>query len=263
MTEESIKKHIPELEEMQQIAYWLAYRGWSEANGGNISFRIESTNEVVKDLKPGNPIPLPVDFPGLVGSYFCVTGTGTRMRDISRKLTGHIGIIQLVDPFHFVPLWGNPKPTSELPSHLAIHEVLKQEREEITAIVHTHPTNCVALTHIPEFAEEKVLNESILKMQHETKIFLPDEIAVLSYYIPGSIELGRASAQKLKNHRVLFWDKHGIVAIGKTLSQALDLIEVVEKAADIYWTVIQSGQKPMGLTDEQIELTLKALNIKV
>jgi rhamnulose-1-phosphate aldolase len=54
------------------------------------------------------------------------------------------------------------------------------------------------------------------------------------------------------------WDKHGVIASGKTLAQALDRIEIVEKAAAIYLLLKSAGLEPEGLSDEQIAATLRA-----
>lgn len=52
-----------------------------------------------------------------------------------------------------------------------------------------------------------------------------------------------------------------MVAIGETMLRALDWIEILEKAAQICWLVVSSGQQPVGLTDQQIEAMLKAYGL--
>ncbi len=262
LEEEQAKKLLPELEEIRQIAYWLADRGWSEANGGNISLRLKEVPEEIDDLVPSEPRPLPMAFNELKGHCFVITGTGCRMRDTAGALEPNLGIVRITeDAEHYECLWGNDRPTSELPSHLAIQQVFVRERPELTSIVHTHPVSCIALTHLPDLQGEEKLNDMLFRMQHETKIFLHDGIAVLDYFVPGSIELGLASAEKLKKHRVLFWDKHGTLAVGENPAQALDLLEVTVKAADIFWKVYGAGKTPVGLTDDQMHGTLKAFGL--
>ena len=67
--------------------------------------------------------------------------------------------------------------------------------------------------------------------------------------------MAKASKEKLKKYRLALWDKHGVIACGKSLNQALDRIEVVEKAAAIYLQLKSLGIEPEGLSDEQIALT--------
>lgn len=262
MNDNEMKRLIPAVADLQDIAFWLADRGWSEANGGNISYRMSEVPGEIRALKPSAPIRLPMNFSDLKGYYFVITGTGCRMRDTARALEPNIGILRVTeDGEHYECLWGNDRPTSELPSHLAIQQVFVRERPELTSIVHTHPVSCVALTHLEDLKGEEKLNDVLFRMQHETKVFLHDGIAMLDYFVPGSIELGLASAEKLKNHRVLFWDKHGTMAVGENLPQALDLLEVTVKAADIFWQVYGAGKKPEGLTDDQIRQTLEAFGL--
>lgn len=66
-----------------------------------------------------------------------------------------------------------------------------------------------------------------------------------------------ATAEVLRTCRATLWAKHGVVAIGETMSQALDWIEILEKAAPIDWLVASGGQQPVGLTDQQIEAMLQ------
>ena len=257
MRETEMKDLVPELGELQQIAYWLAHRGWSEANGGNVSVRLTDVPDVVRALPDGPPLPLLLAFPELAGTYYLVTGTGKRMRDTMLALEPHVGLIRILPGGQsYASLWGVPRVTSEFPAHSAIHRMCLAERPGFTAIVHTHPVSLVALTHVPAFADADVLNDVLFRMQHETRIFLPERLGLVPYQVPGSIELGLASAEALRTHKIISWDKHGVVAIGRSLSQALDWIEVLEKAAAIYWTVVQGGMQPVGLTDAQIQATL-------
>jgi len=257
MREAELRNLVPELDEFQHIAYWLAHRGWSEANGGNVSVRLVNVPDEVRALPAGPPVTMPLVFPALADTYYLVTGTGKRMRDIMHALEPNIGLIRILPGGRtYASLWGVARVTSEFAAHSAIHHMLLTERPGFTAIVHTHPVTLVALTHVPAFADADALNDVLFRMQHETRIFLPERLGLVPYQVPGSIELGLASAEALRTHKIITWDKHGIVAIGRTLSQALDWIEVLEKAAAIYWTVTQSGVQPRGLTDAQIQATL-------
>ncbi|MBU1878837.1 MAG: rhamnulose-1-phosphate aldolase [Chloroflexi bacterium] len=258
MQEAQISALVPELTEFQRIAYWLAHRGWSEANGGNVSVRLERVPDEVRALPAvGPPVPMTLAFPALADTYYLVTGTGKRMRDIMHALEPNVGLIRVQPGGQaYESLWGAAPVTSEFPAHSAIHHMCLAERPAFTAIVHTHPVALVALTHVPALADATVLNDVLWRMQHETRIFLPEGLGLVPYQVPGSVELGLASAEALRTHKIISWDKHGIVAIGRSLSQALDWIEVLEKAAAIYWAVVHSGAQPVGLTDEQMQATL-------
>jgi rhamnulose-1-phosphate aldolase len=257
-----VESLIPELKELQRVAYWLAQRFWSEANAGNISVRLTDLSEDIALQEGGPPIRMPIAFPELSGEHFLVKGTGKRMRDIIHDLAGNIGLIHILPGGEaYTCLWGVSKVTSEFPAHSAIHQMLLAERPDHTAIVHTHPPGLIALTHLAQFRDAEALSDVLFRMHPETSYFLFKQLAYLPYMVPGSVELGRATAEVLRSCKITLWDKHGVVAIGETMSRALDWIEILEKAAQVYWLVASSGQQPVGLTDQQIEAMLKAYGL--
>jgi rhamnulose-1-phosphate aldolase len=253
-----VESQIPELKELQRVAYWLAQRGWSEANAGNISVRLTDLPSDIARREGCPPVQMPLAFPELSGQHFLVTGTGKRMRDIIHDLEGNIGLIRILPGGEaYTCLWGVPRVTSEFPAHTAIHQMLLAERPDHRAIVHTHPPGLAALTHLAQFRDAEALSNVLFRMHPETNYFLHKQLAYLPYRVPGSVELGRATAEVLRTCKATLWDKHGVVAVGETMSRALDWIEILEKAAQIYWLVASSGQQPVGLTDQQIEALLK------
>jgi len=83
-------------------------------------------------------------------------------------------------------------------------------------------------------------------------------LGLIPYAVTGSKELAKASREKLKKYRLALWDKHGVIASGRTLDEALDRVEMVEKAAALYLLLKSSGTEPAGLSDEQVTATLRA-----
>lgn len=249
---------IPELKEIEHICGWLARWRWSEASGGNLSVRLDSVPAEIEKLPAGPGQSLPLAVPNLANHYILVSGRGTRARDIATSAAAGIGLYRLLPGGNeYVWLWGHNRPTSELPSHLAIHQTLLQVRPEHRAIVHTHPPNLIALTHLPEFQEGNRLSDVLFRMQSEARLLLPEGLAHLPYHLPGSLELGLASAQAVRRHFVVLWHMHGALATGESLSKAVDHLEIVDKAATIYWTVTGAGRKPIGMSDEDIRTSLE------
>ncbi len=123
-------------------------------------------------------------------------------------------------------------------------------------MLHCHPLNLIALSHV--FDSEKEMNDRLFRMHHETRLFVPEMLGLIPYAVTGSKDLAKASKEKLKKHRLAFWDKHGVIASGKTLDQALDRVEMVEKAAALYLLLKGAGLEPEGLSDEQVAATLSA-----
>ncbi len=245
-----------------RIAGWIYSKGWAEANAGNISVRVDRTDDIPIDPQ-GPPRELPFPMRELDGARFLISGTGRRMREAAETPDQYVGLIRIVDGgTRYRLLWGAGPATSELPAHLGIHAMAARARPRIRAVIHTHPTDIIALSHLPDLQDEKALNDILFRLHPETRVHLPGRIARIPYNIPGSAELGLATAAALRFHDVVLWCLHGVVAVADRLDRALDRIEVLEKAAAIYIRARSTGARPVGMTDEQIEATLAAFGIE-
>jgi rhamnulose-1-phosphate aldolase len=71
-------------------------------------------------------------------------------------------------------------------------------------------------------------------MHTETAFFIPEGVGYVGMEIPGSQELAKATLKSLKNHKVVVWEKHGCLAVGKDVHDAFDRIDLMAKAARIY-----------------------------
>ena len=69
--------------------------------------------------------------------------------------------------------------------------------------------------------------------------------------ICGTEEIGKATAEKMNNHRLVVWTNHGIYGAGKNLDEAFGLIETVEKTAQIYMLTL--GRVVNVIPDEIIK----------
>lgn len=65
-------------------------------------------------------------------------------------------------------------------------------------------------------------------------VVFPEGVGVLPWMLCGTTEIGVATANKMKEFRLVVWAMHGIYGAGKTLDETFGLIETVEKAAQIY-----------------------------
>lgn len=62
----------------------------------------------------------------------------------------------------------------------------------------------------------------------------PDGVGILPWMVCGTSEIGLATAEKMKEYRIVIWTNHGIYGAGKDLDETFGLIETVEKTAQIY-----------------------------
>jgi L-fuculose-phosphate aldolase len=111
-------------------------------------------------------------------------------------------------------------PSSDLRIHGAIHAA----RPDVGAIVHAHLPAAMALTLAGESPDPSALPE--------TALFVP-RLPYLSVGVPGSEELAERIAAALVEPPdplpgAVLLERHGAVAVGSDLDQALDRLELVE-----------------------------------
>ena len=68
----------------------------------------------------------------------------------------------------------------------------------------------------------------------ECRIIVPKGVGIVPYEIPGTIQLAHATIEQLAKHDVVFWEKHGILAVGEDLIECFDAIDTLSKSAQIY-----------------------------
>jgi rhamnulose-1-phosphate aldolase len=97
-------------------------------------------------------------------------------------------------------------------------------------------------------------------MMTECMIVFPEGVGVLPWMICGNDEIGRATAEKMENYRLCVWAQHGIFAAGRSLDEALGLIEAAEKGAEIYLKVMNS-KILQSIEDEELRALGEAFGL--
>lgn len=246
-----------EVEKVAEVAGYLWQKGWAERNGGNITVNItEFVDDEIKALPAISEVyPIGMELPHLKGCYFYCKGTNMRMRDLARRPMENGSIIRILDDCaSYVIIADNPvKPTSELPSHLSVHNYLLAKGSPYRASVHTHPIDLVAMTHTKKFMEKDVATRLLWSMIPETKAFCPRGLGMVPYLMPGGVELGEATIRTIDDdYDVVMWEKHGVFAVDVDVMAAFDQIDVLNKAAQIYISAKCMGFEPDGMSDEQM-----------
>lgn len=213
--------------------------GWDERNGGNISYLLKE-DKLKEYLDLNNvirQIPLNFDAKELVGKYFLVTGTGKYFKNIENDPENNLGIIRInEDGINADLLWGyknDGKFTSELPAHLMSHIARLQIDPDNRVVMHAHPTNTLAMTYVLPL-DDKTFTKELWQMETECIVVFPEGVGVLPWMLCGTPEIGVATADKMKEYRIVIWAQHGIYGAGKDLDETFGLIETVEKAAEVY-----------------------------
>lgn len=254
-----------EIEKVAEVAGYLWQNGWAERNGGNITVNItEWADDAMQRLPPISDIkPIGTTLPSLRGCYFFCKGTGKRMRDLARRPMENGSIIRILDDCaSYVIIADHPvQPTSELPSHLAVHNRLIEQQSPYKATIHTHPIEIVAMSHNRQFLGKDVLTRLLWSMIPETKAFCPLGLGIVPYALPGSNALAEATLNELESYDVVLWEKHGVFAKGLDVLDAFDQIDVLSKSAKIYLDCRAMGFEPEGMSSAQMQEMTRAFNL--
>ena len=255
-----------EVEKIAEVAGMLWQKGWAERNGGNITVNItEFIDDGIRALPPiGGVRPIGKELPRLKGCYFYCKGTGRRMRDLARHPMENGSVIRILDDCaSYVIIADRPvAPTSELPSHLSVHDYLLEKGSPYRASLHTHPIELVALTHNRKWMEKDVATRMLWSMIPETKAFCPRGLGMVPYMLPGSVELADATIRTLdEDYDVVMWEKHGVFAVDTDIMSAFDQVDVLNKSALIYIAARNMGFTPDGMTDGQMREISEAFGL--
>lgn len=256
---------------MAEVAGYLWQKGWAERNGGNIVINITHiADKLWHSLPPmmENPtfenadgtvqrgIPIGSRLPHLKGCLFLCKGTNRRMRDLAGYPLHNAAIIRILDDCEHYAIIGPHyvKPTSELPSHLSVHNYLIAKGSPYKATLHTHPIELVAMTHNRAFLQKDVLTKLLWSMIPETRAFCPRGLGIVPYMLPSSVELADATIQTIDDgYDVVMWEKHGVFAVDTDIMSAFDQVDVLNKAAQIYISSRNMGFEPEGMSGAQMQ----------
>jgi len=250
-----------EIDKVAEVAGYLWQKGWAERNGGNITINItEWIDEQIRALPAiSEKRAIGKTLPHLKDCWFYCKGTQKRMRDLAHDPMGNGSIIRITPDYaHYEIVADAPvAPTSELPSHLAVHDYLLAKGSPYRASLHTHPIELVALTHSKKWMEKDVATHMLWSMIPETKAFCPRGLGMVPYMLPSSVELAEATIKAIDDdYDVVMWEKHGVFAVDTDITSAFDQVDVLNKAAQIYIAARNMGFVPDGMSDAQMrELT--------
>lgn len=269
----SIQEPYPELDELLsdigKAGQRLSEIDASEGAAGNISVYVGWPIEPRRHFPREQHLQLPVPAPNLVGATFLVSGSGCRLRDILEDPVSNLGVV-VVNPdaetarLYTVHRPAFQRPTSEFNSHIAVHQdQIKLTGTNFHAVVHAQPQHITYLSHIPKYQSQETLNRHLLRWQPELIVNLPRGLGVLPFEVPGSDALMAGTLEKLREHRVVIWCKHGLIARSEESTlKASDRIEYVETAAKYEVLNLANGEMAEGLSPEEIRTIAATFGIE-
>ena len=240
----------------------------SEGAAGNISLAIGWQLEVRRRFPFEKEFSLPEPIPALIGKQVLVTGSGRRLRDIHLDPVANLGVVAIAEDGQRAHLYTSPnclfeRVTSEFNSHLAVHaDQIARTGTNFHALIHAQPPHLVYLSHIPAYHDQDMLNRHLLRWEPETIVELPEGVGVIPFLLPGSLSLMQANVTQLREHQLVLWSKHGVMArSAHSVTRAADLIEYVETAARYEYMNLVAGSRAEGLTQDELHAIVQAFHI--
>lgn len=141
-------------------------------------------------------------------------------------------------------------PSSESPLHQLVYEA----RSDVSAIVHTHSGFATTLA---------ILGTPIPAVHYMIATLETTEVAVAPYATYGTEALARSVRDAFAGPaRAILLANHGMLAVGKTLEQAADAAECLERLAEFYYRARILGT-PNILTSTQMAEVFEKYHAKV
>ena len=137
---------------------------------------------------------------------------------------------------------GTGVPSGEIHIHKAVY----QHQSSARAVVHAHPTHCVALSLAGISLEEPIIPELVATM---------GSIPTVPYATPQSEALAKVIAASLrKDIKALILERHGSITMGDNVFEAFDRLDMIEHAACIIWKAKTLSDAPIPrLSSEEIQ----------
>ena len=137
---------------------------------------------------------------------------------------------------------GAGKPSVELPLHLAVYRA----RPDVDAIIHAHPIYATVLS---------VLRLDLEPIVEELALYVGGSVRVADYAPSGTPELAENVLRALGDRNAAILANHGVLACGNDVDEALNVLECVESAAQIYLFSRLVGE-PTKLPREVVDLEM-------
>ena len=210
----SEKKNLTEHElrrDLVRFSKWLSRLGFTPGTSGNLSVRLDDQRLLVTPTGASKYLLTPTDM-------------------VVVDLQGH-------------QLAGARKVTSEVSMHLAVY----QHREDVAAVIHSHPPIATAFACAGRALDEMYCQEAVMTL---------GVVPLARYATTGTEEVADSIIPLIPGHEAILMANHGVVSYGKTLLEAFLKMETVEHLAHIGLIAHQLGSAQPLRTDQVEQLRL-------
>lgn len=257
------------LRQIGTVGKRLSEIGAAEGAAGNISVCVRGLLELGPRFQVQEIIDLPLPAPGLSGTTLIITGSGTRLREITDAPLENLACVLVQESGRTGRLLTSSertfaRPTSELASHLGVHESQMGARDvRFHTVIHSQPLHLTYLSHIPRYQDQSYLNKRLLRWQGEALISMPEGLGVLPFLLPNSAEHLEGTVRSMQEHQLIVWSRHGVLArADDSVLHGLDLTEYAEAAARYESLNLAAGEQADGLSPEQLRGLSRLWNVR-
>lgn len=150
-----------------------------------------------------------------------ITPSGTRKRFLNEDMIAVVKDGQQIA--------GSVKRSSEY----LLHEAALKARPDCNAVAHIHAPYLTAYAYCGQ--------DISLKCSTTFALVFGEKIPCLPYGEAGTVHIADGIEEAIKNHDLVLLGNHGVVAVGKTMEDAVKIIEAAEEVLKIYHITKQIG----------------------
>ncbi len=172
---------------------------------------------------------------------FLITPTGV---DSSKLTTDMMVRMNLSDNL------SEPKKKYQPSSEWQFHQAILKKYPEINAVVHTHSIFASSLS---------VLGQDIPAFHYMIAVAGGDSVRCAPYAMFGTKELSDNILEAIQDRKACLLSNHGLVAIGKDLSEAFNIAEEVEHLSRLFVEAKKIGE-PLLLSKKEMAEVLNRFN---
>jgi len=136
-------------------------------------------------------------------------------------------------------LEGELSPSSEWMMHCAVYRA----KPEATAVVHAHAPHATILA-----------NAELPFLPVSTEAAFFGNIPRIPFIMPGTRELADAIGEALGDGWAVLMMNHGLLMGGRSLRRAADMVEIVDRSAQVMLGCWAVGREPPSLPDDVVKM---------
>jgi autoinducer 2 (AI-2) kinase len=137
---------------------------------------------------------------------------------------------------------GAPSPSSERMMHCLVYRA----RPDAQAIVHAHAPHATML-----------VDSGLRFLPVSTEAAFFGDIPQVPFIMPGTDELAHAVAEAMRTSWAVLMQNHGLLVAGRSLRRTADMVEIIDRSAEIILGCYAVGIEPTTLPDDVVAMLQK------